>query len=72
MKVYCFAYFLILVLFASLKVNCIMGANQKIIGFDNVDFEHIDLIQEEASTTNTLKLKVRNSKKPSRKITDNE
>jgi hypothetical protein len=48
-----------------------MGANQKIIGFDNVDFEHIDLIQEEASTTNTLKIKVMNSKKPSRK-TDNE
>lgn len=72
MKVLCFAYFLILVLFASVKVNSMMGANQKIIGFDNIDFEHIDLIQEEASTSNTLKAKVRNSRKLSRKISDDK
>lgn len=66
MKVLCFVYFMLLFLFASASDNSVMRASKKIISFDDLDFEHVDLVQVEASSPNTLKQKIRKSPKFSR------
>ena len=65
MKVVCFAYLVLLVLFStSFGINSLSKSQKKIISIDDIDFEHVDLY-EEASTVNTLKSKIMNSNRKS-------
>ena len=58
MKFACFAYIILFVLLSgSFVINNRFKSRKSIISFDDIDFEHVDLV-EEASNINTLKSKL--------------